>query len=79
MRLFLQFLHAAKFTLYEEIKQAIAYHLIALFKMYRYMQKAALAKLIESIWNEKLKGVKIGELYLEYSPSYTSRAQKEDD
>lgn len=79
MKLFLHFLHAAKFTLYEEIKQAIAYHLMSLFKLQRYMQKTAIAKLIESIWSEKMKGVRLGDLYLDYSPSFTSRTQKGDD
>lgn len=75
----MQFLYSAKFTLYEEIKQAIAYHLIALYKFHRYIQKVSLAKLIETIWNEKLKGVKLGELYIEQSPNFVSRTQKADD
>lgn len=38
-----------------------------------------LVKLIENIWSEKLKGVKIGELYIEQSPNFTSKIQKADD
>jgi hypothetical protein len=57
--LFLQFLNSAKFSFYDQIKQAIAYHLLALYKLNRYAQKTVMAKLIEHIWTDKLKGVKI--------------------
>lgn len=57
--LLLNFLYCSKFTLYDEIKQAIAYHLLALYKFYLYSQKTAAAKLIEKIWCDRMKSVKL--------------------
>jgi predicted DNA-binding protein YlxM (UPF0122 family) len=73
--LLLNFLQCSRFTLYDEIKQAIAYHLLALYKFYLYSQKAIPAKLIEKIWSEKLKSVRLIEAFSEYSPSFVTKSQ----
>lgn len=57
------------------MKQGVAYHLLALYKFYIYSQKSSAAKLVERIWADKMKGVKLAEIYCEHSPNFVSKSQ----
>jgi hypothetical protein len=73
--LLLNFLNYSRFTLNEEIKQAIGYHLLALYKFYLCPQETIPANLIKKIWSEKFELVKLIEAFSEYSPSLATESQ----